>query len=94
MAVVWHDKLVRDNIPELIAAQGKTPVVVALSDADYKVRLQKKLLEETQEYLSSGEADELADILEVVYALSEEQRVAPEELETIRMKKREERGGF
>ena len=51
-----YDKLVRDNIPDIIVAQGRTPVVTALSDADFKERLRKKLLEETQEYLESGEA--------------------------------------
>ncbi len=94
MAVTRYDKLVRDNIPDIIVAQGRTPVVMALSDAEFKERLQKKLLEETQEYLESGEIEELADILEVLYALAVEQGVTPDELENIRLKKREKRGGF
>lgn len=94
MPVIHYDKLVRDNIPDIILAQGKIPVVSVLSGPNYKEHLRGKLLEETEEYLESEAPEELADILEVLFALADEQGVTPEELENIRLKKREERGGF
>lgn len=94
MPVIHYDKLVRDNIPDSILAQGKTPVVRVLSGPAYKEHLRRKLLEETEEYLECETPEELADILEVLYALAEEQGVTHEELEKLRLKKREERGGF
>ncbi|MDD6200028.1 MAG: nucleoside triphosphate pyrophosphohydrolase, partial [Firmicutes bacterium] len=64
-----YQKLVRDKIPELIAAGGETPVIRVLEDGEYLSRLEDKLEEEVAEYRQSGEPEELADILEVVYAL-------------------------
>ncbi|OLV16334.1 hypothetical protein BOO71_0012133 [Deinococcus marmoris] len=46
------------------------------------------------EYLESGEVLELADVLEVVYALAELDGVGRAELEDLRARKAEERGGF
>jgi predicted house-cleaning noncanonical NTP pyrophosphatase (MazG superfamily) len=54
-----------------------------------------KLNEERLEYIESkSNVDELADILEVVYAIGEIHGFKPEELELIRKTKREKRGGF
>lgn len=66
-----YNKLVRDKIPEIILAQGEKPVTRVLEDAEYLACLEQKLREETAEYLESGKLDELADIMEVVYALCE-----------------------
>ena len=58
----------------------------------------EKLSEEWDEYLASkdvgGQIEELADILEVVYAIAQAKGVSIEELEAIRAKKAEERGAF
>jgi predicted house-cleaning noncanonical NTP pyrophosphatase (MazG superfamily) len=56
--------------------------------------LVQKLREEVAEFCDSGEVEELADILEVVYALASDQGVTPEELDKVRGAKRAERGGF
>jgi predicted house-cleaning noncanonical NTP pyrophosphatase (MazG superfamily) len=56
--------------------------------------LEEKLAEETGEFLKEKNAEELADILEVVYALGETLGVSKEESEAVREKKAEERGGF
>ena len=50
--------------------------------------------EEVQEFLESGNIEELADILEVVYALSKAQNCSEEELNNIRRLKIENRGAF
>jgi len=89
-----HDKLVRDRIPEIIEKDGKTCEVEVLSDDSYLRALQKKLREELQEYESSGQPVELADMLEVIYAIGEVMGLEPAALEAIRRQKRADRGGF
>lgn len=89
-----YQKLVRDKIPELIAAGGETPVIRVLEDGEYLSRLEDKLEEEVAEYRQSGEPEELADILEVVYALGAARGVSEEALAALRDRKREARGGF
>lgn len=87
-------KLVRDRIPQIISEAGGSPNVRELDDRAYHAALRKKLLEETHEFLDSGRTEELADILEVVYALAVSEHLTPFELEAVRQKKRSERGGF
>jgi|SRR3989338_218285 len=89
-----YHKLVRDAIPDLIRGNGDTPVTRIASAREYRALLRKKLREETEEFLKDSKAEELADILEVVYALSELQGVGQKELEALRRKKKNERGGF
>lgn len=66
-----YDKLVRDKIPSIIEKDGKKAVTRILNDDEYKIYLEKKLDEEVAEFHESKNLEELADILEVVYALSE-----------------------
>ena len=56
--------------------------------------LEEKLEEEVAEFHESNQLDELAGILEVVYALSEAQGRSVDELMAAYRKKHEERGGF
>ena len=53
-----------------------------------------KLQEELDEYLESGQIEELADILEIIYAIIDFKEISREELEKIRKEKQKERGGF
>ncbi len=87
-------KLVRDKIPEIIGKSDKTPHYKELDQKRYFIELKKKLNEEVLEYFESESSEELADILEVVYALAKEQKVSPSQLEQIRQTKRQQRGGF
>jgi predicted house-cleaning noncanonical NTP pyrophosphatase (MazG superfamily) len=88
-------KLVRDKIPEIIAKnEGAVPEFRVLGDAEYAEGLRDKLVEEVGEYLASGEVEELADILEVVYALAARDGLSPVDLERVRAEKRDARGGF
>lgn len=89
-----YNKLVRDKIPAIIAAQGGKAHTEILDDAAYAVYLEKKLDEEVAEYHESRAVEELADILEVVFALSEAAGCSKEELFSICDTKREKRGGF
>ena len=65
---VIYNKLVRDKIPEIIEASGKICEMDILSDEEYLQMLDKKLDEELAEYHQEQNIEELADILEVLYA--------------------------
>ncbi|MEG0835566.1 MAG: nucleoside triphosphate pyrophosphohydrolase [Lachnospiraceae bacterium] len=94
MAVKKYDKLIRDNIPEIIEADGKTCICEILLDEEYIARLNEKLLEEVHEYLESGTVEELADIGEVMHAILEYKKISLEEFQCIRMEKLKQNGGF
>ena len=89
-----YNKLVRDKIPEVIKQNGDTPKIMILDDENYFDALNEKLKEEVAEYLDGFSIDELADIMEVVYALVGYKGLSIKDFEDIRMKKREKRGGF
>ena len=64
-----YNKLVRDNIPEIIKNNGEKPIITILDDIRYKEELEKKLYEEYLEVIeSSGDSriEELADMLEII----------------------------
>ena len=56
--------------------------------------LRAKLLEEFDEFAKNHQTEELAVILEVVYALGRELGIDPGALEAIRTRKRHSNGGF
>lgn len=89
-----YNKLVRDKIPAIIQSQGKTANIRILDDAEYVRALEAKLDEEVREYHQDQNLEELADILEVIYALTENLGHSKEELQEACEKKRQKRGGF
>lgn len=89
-----YDKLVRDRIPEIIDRDGRTCKTIVLSDEECLEYLNKKLLEETNEYLESKQIEELADLEEVLRAILKLRGVNYEDFEKIRNDKVEKRGAF
>lgn len=89
-----YNKLVRDKILEIIKTNGQKSTHKILTAEEYAVELTKKLVEEVEEYKKDKNTDELADIMEVVYALANLHSCTAEELEKIRAEKAEKRGGF
>ncbi len=88
-------KLVRDRIPEIMRREGKTPVVEQIAGERLKSALKDKLVEEALELHSSADIrEELVDVLEVIDAIVDAYGLDEVELQSIRWKKREERGGF
>lgn len=87
-------KLVRDKIPSLIEQNGQKPLIRVLDRAEYCSCLEAKLDEEVAEFHADRNAEELADILEVVYALAETIDCSRDTLLKIYEKKHVERGGF
>ena len=93
MAKVYQ-KLVRDRIPEIIEADGKTCVMETLSDSRYLEMLDAKLAEELAEYQGSKSLEELADLLEVMRAVVQARGWTWGQLEQVRQEKAMQRGGF
>lgn len=89
-----YNKLVRDKIPDMIAQKGEKANIRILDDAEYLESLEKKLDEEVGEYHADKNIEELADILEVVFALAEALGHTRRELMDAYQKKRDDRGGF
>ena len=88
------NKLVRDNIPDICKENGQIPETRILNDCEYSSELRRKLQEEIQEYLLSSDIEELADILEVIEALVEDQGSSLEDLIRIKKKKQDKNGAF
>lgn len=94
-AVVRHDKLVRDGIPDLVVKSGKKAVWHQEKDAKALFqRLQHKLQEEAMEYRSNPCVEELADLAEVLDGMAYQHGISMEELLQVKAQKRKERGGF
>ncbi|ODA15576.1 phosphoribosyl-ATP pyrophosphohydrolase [Geobacillus thermoleovorans] len=93
-----YNKLVRDRIPTIIEQAGKTFTTRILDDEEYRKELQKKAFEELEEYVQAetdeAALEELADVLEIIHALAECHGASIEQVEQIRAKKAEKRGGF
>ena len=89
-----HNKLVRDRIPEIIEASGRTCVAVTLPDDAYIRALDTKLNEELAEYQQSKSLEELADLLEVMGAVVKARGYTWDDLTRVRKEKRAARGAF
>ena len=89
-----YQKLVRDHIPEMIRQSGKNPLIRILEDEEYTACLHQKLDEEVGEFHQDKNAEELADILEVVFALAADLGISREMLMETYEKKHAHRGGF
>lgn len=89
-----NSKVVRDRIPEIIKFSGSECAVNELSDLSFLPVLENKLKEEIEEYIESREPEELVDLLEIIYRIAELRGSSKDELEALRFRKREEKGGF
>ena len=94
MNIKTYHKLVRDKIPEIIEASGKTCVTEILSDEKYLQMVDAKLDEELAEYHQDQNLEELADLTEVIHAAVIARGYTLEDLERVRAEKAEKRGVF
>ncbi len=88
------NKLVRDNIPFICEKNGQTPETRVLGDKEYTSALYTKLKEEVREYLMSNDIEELADIVEVIEALADNQGSSFSEVMEIKQNKQKKNGAF
>lgn len=94
MSTIKYNKLVRDEIPSIIKEDNKEcEVLIASKDVKYQL-LEKKLQEEVNEFLEDKNIEELADVMEVLFALADSLGYSEDELIDVRNKKKEQRGGF
>jgi len=89
-----YNKLVRDKIPGIMINNGAKPVARILNDKEFLEGLNKKLLEEVNEYLESGDILEIADIEEVILAILKVKNVSLDEFTKIRLDKVNKKGAF
>ena len=92
--MVIYNKAIRDKIPEIIKLSGKNCDVKKLNDSEFLAQLEKKLVEELAEYQESKNVEELADMLEVIYRISELKGITSDELDCIKNEKATKRGKF
>lgn len=89
-----HNKLVRDNILNMIKSEGRTYTYHIADDTEYYEKLKQKLVEEIGEFLESEKFEELSDMLEIIHALCEYKNISFNDLEHERIRKKQARGGF
>ena len=89
-----YNKLVRDKIPEKLKSKEIDFITHIASEEEYKQKLREKLQEEVDEFLEDSNEEELADILEVIYALCNLYGIDRDKLERVRKEKAEKRGRF
>lgn len=92
-----YNKLVRDNIPNIIKSNGEIPITRILDNDEYKKELENKLYEEYQEVLNSSGDDrieELADMLEIIKALANLENKTLNDVIFVSEQKNKKRGAF
>ncbi len=94
MRVITYNKLVRDRIPEIIAASGKKCTMSVLSEEEYLRLVDLKLDEELAEYHKDQNIEELADLMEVIRAAALARGYSLDDLERVRSEKAAKRGAF
>jgi predicted house-cleaning noncanonical NTP pyrophosphatase (MazG superfamily) len=91
---IRYDKAVRDRIPEIIRSTGSTCEVKQIDDNEFLPILERKLLEEVEEYRESGSVGELVDLIEIIYRVLELKGISRDAFEVMRNDKAELRGRF
>lgn len=89
-----YNKLVRDNIPQLIKESGRDCTSRILNEKEYYDALLDKIVEEVEEYRISGNEEELADVYEVLDCLVQLKEYEPMHIDYLQLIRREARGSF
>lgn len=88
------NKLVRDNIPDIIRSQGGECNIRLMENNEYRQELIKKMHEEVNEFDKENNVEELADIFEVFLALVKLSSLNPSDVIRIANEKRNRNGSF
>lgn len=89
-----YNKLIRDKNVEIMENLGHKVEYEILDDERYNVELDEKLKEEVNEYLADYSVEEMADVMEVIYAMLDYRGITMEEVEKARIEKRNRKGAF
>ena len=92
--MISYDKLVRDKIPQIIEASGKSCDIEIVNNDVALEYLYKKLNEEVNELLTDKNLDEVADVMEVLFAIASKYGYSEQDLLDKRNEKKNSRGGF
>ena len=90
-----YNKLVRDKIPEEINnVDGRKANYKILDENEYIQELDKKLFEEAHEFIEEHSVEELADLMEVIYAIMKNKNILFEDVKIARELKNQKKGSF
>ncbi len=90
-----YNKLVRDKIPEEINhMKGRKATFRIMDDEEYAKELNRKLLEECNEFIEENSVEELADVMEVVEAIMKLKNIQLDEVRKVQKNKRNKKGAF
>lgn len=99
MGKIIYNKLVRDNIPEIIKQEKGEPEIRILGQDEFLKELFKKLREEARE-ATGVRADkqelmkEIGDVYEIIDAIIDNCGLDKDEIMKIKSARKTERGGF
>ena len=90
-----YNKLVRDKIPESIDSEpGRKSKYRILDDKEYLNELNKKVIEEANEFVEENSIEELGDLMEVINALIKLKGYDMEDVYKVMKKKADKKGAF
>lgn len=90
-----YNKLVRDKIPENINSEKERKAnYKILSDEEYLKELDRKLLEEAHELIEAHNEEEIADLMEVIFAIMKVNNISIDKVEETRKIKNSQKGSF
>ena len=90
-----YNKLVRDKIPENIDNEpGRKSQYKILNDNEYLIELNKKVLEEANEFIEENSIEELGDLMEVINAIMKLKGYKMEEVYKVMKAKADRKGAF
>ena len=90
-----YNKLVRDRIPEIIDSEpGRKSQYRILDDDEYLIQLNKKIIEESNEFIEENSIEELGDLMEVINAIMKLKGYSMEEVIKVMKAKADKKGAF
>lgn len=90
-----YNKLVRDKVPENIDNEpGRKSQYRILNDNEYLIELNKKVLEEANEFIEENSIEELGDLMEVINAIMKLKGYKMEEVYKVMKAKADKKGAF
>ena len=92
--MIKYNQLIRDKTPALIEDNGLLATTHIANDKEMFLMLQKKLKEEVWEFFIDESKEELANIMEVIYAICKNKWFSIQEIEDLRITKRNEKWWF
>ena len=90
-----YNKLVRDKIPENIDSEpGRKSKYRILNDSEYLTELNKKVLEEANEFIEENSIEELGDLMEVINSIMKLKGYKMEDVHKAMKAKADKKGTF